>query len=150
MTNPSENQLLPAWGPKKSPARKTAYLLRRGAPESIDELFTHTLVGFDTVTPFILQSLKQFPQLNRDRFTVRTDSDVAQLNLIRAGAGIGMCQEQLADFPVPLQRIMPGFFAFHLDVWLVMHEDLRHSQACKTVFDFLAEDLQGYINRVLR
>lgn len=127
-----------------------AYLSRRGSPESIDELFTHTLVGFDTVTPFILQSLKQFPQLNRDRFTVRTDSDVAQLNLIRAGAGIGMCQVQLADFPVPLQRIMPEFFAFHLDTWLVMHEDLRHSQACKTVFDFLAEDLQGYINRVLR
>ncbi|MGF6099851.1 DNA-binding transcriptional LysR family regulator [Enterobacter sp. A4] len=127
-----------------------AYLSRRGTPESIDELFTHTLVGFDTETPFILQSLKQFPQLNRDRFTVRTDSDVAQLNLIRAGAGIGMCQVQLADFPVPLQRIMPEFFAFHLDTWLVMHEDLRHSQACKTVFDFLAEDLQGYINRVLR
>jgi DNA-binding transcriptional LysR family regulator len=81
---------------------------------------------------------------------VRTDSDVAQLNLIRAGAGIGMCQVQLADFSPPLQRIMPDFFAFHLDTWLVMHEDLRHSQACKTVFDFLAEGLQAYINRAKR
>ncbi|WP_227632073.1 LysR substrate-binding domain-containing protein [Klebsiella michiganensis] len=45
-------------------------------------------------------------QLNRERFTVRTDSDVAQLNLIRAGAGIGMCQVQLAYFPVPLERVM--------------------------------------------
>ena len=107
-------------------------------------------MGFDTITPFILQSLKQFPQLNRDLFTVRTDSDVAQLNLIRAGAGIGMCQVQLADFPTPLQRIMPDFFALHLDTWLVMHEDLRHSQACKAVFDFLAEDLQAYINRAHR
>lgn len=123
---------------------------RHGAPESIEELLTHTLVGFDTITPFILQSLKQFPQLNRDLFTVRTDSDVAQLNLIRAGAGIGMCQVQLADFPTPLQRIMPDFFALHLDTWLVMHEDLRHSQACKTVFDFLAEDLQAYIKRAQR
>lgn len=123
---------------------------RHGAPESIDELLTHTLVGFDTITPFILQSLKQFPQLNRDLFTVRTDSDVAQLNLIRAGAGIGMCQVQLADFPTPLQRIMPDFFALHLDTWLVMHEDLRHSQARKTVFDFLAEDLQAYIKRAQR
>ena len=127
-----------------------AYLSRRGAPESIDELFTHTLVGFDNLTPFILQALKQYPQLNRDLFTVRTDSDIAQLNLIRAGAGIGMCQVQLADFSPPLQRIMPDFFAFHLDTWLVMHEDLRHSQACKTVFDFLAEGLQAYINRAKR
>lgn len=45
---------------------------------------------------------------------------------------------------------MPDFFAFHLDTWLVMHEDLRHSQACKTVFDFLAEGLQAYINREKR
>ena len=127
-----------------------AYLSRRGAPESIDELFTHTLVGFDNLTPFILQALKQYPQLNRDLFTVRTDSDIAQLNLIRAGAGIGMCQVQLADFSPPLQRIMPDYFAFHLDTWLVMHEDLRHSQACKTVFDFLAEGLQAYINRAKR
>lgn len=152
MTTPVQEQLI---------ARRTgkieiglhaapAYLSRHGAPESIEELLTHTLVGFDTITPFILQSLKQFPQLNRDLFTVRTDSDVAQLNLIRAGAGIGMCQVQLADFPTPLQRIMPDFFALHLDTWLVMHEDLRHSQACKTVFDFLAEDLQAYIKRAQR
>lgn len=86
----------------------------------------------------------------RDLFTVRTDSDIAQLNLIRAGVGIGMCQVQLADFSPPLQRIIPDFFAFHLDTWLVMHEDLRHSQACKTVFDFLAEGLQVYINRAKR
>ncbi|SLQ71336.1 transcriptional regulator lysR family [Klebsiella quasipneumoniae] len=41
---------------------------------------------------------------------------------------------------------MPGFFAYHLDTWLVMHEDLRHSKACKTVFDILAAGLQTYIN----
>jgi DNA-binding transcriptional LysR family regulator len=55
-----------------------SYLARHGMPESIDALFTHTLVGFDKTTPFILQALKHFPQLNRERFTVRTDSDVAQ------------------------------------------------------------------------
>ncbi len=125
-----------------------SYLARHAALESIGELFTHTLVGFDKTTPFILQALKHYPQLNRERFTVRTDSDVAQLNLIRAGAGIGMCQVQLADFSVPLARLMPDFFAFHLDTWLVMHEDLRHSKVCKTVFDILAEGLQAYINNV--
>lgn len=123
------------------------YLARHGEPESIDALFTHALVGFDKMTPFILQALKHYPQLNRETFTLRTDSDVAQLNLIRAGAGIGMCQVQLADFPVPLKRLMADFFAFYLDTWLVMHEDLRHSQACKTVFNILAEGLQSYINK---
>ncbi|QJW54806.1 HTH-type transcriptional regulator PgrR [Serratia plymuthica] len=123
----------------------SSYLARRAAPESMEKLFTHTLVGFDKMTPFILQALKHYPQLHRELFTLRTDSDVAQLNLIRAGAGIGMCQVQLANSPVPLQRLMPDFFAFHLDTWLVMHEDLRHSKACKTVFDILAEGLRAYI-----
>ncbi|RDT51546.1 LysR family transcriptional regulator [Escherichia coli] len=123
------------------------YLAHHTAPENIDELFTHTLVGFDKTTPFILQALKQYLQLSRERFTVRTDSDVAQLNLIREGAGIGMCQVQLARLPVPLERLMPDFFAFHLDTWLVMHEDLRHSKACKTVFDILATGLQAYISK---
>ncbi|MEB6538910.1 LysR family transcriptional regulator [Serratia plymuthica] len=123
----------------------SSYLARRAAPESMEELFTHTLVGFDKMTPFILQALKHYPQLHRELFTLRTDSDVAQLNLIRAGAGIGMCQVQLANSPVPLQRLMPDFFAFHLDTWLVMHEDLRHSKACKTVFDILAEGIRAYI-----
>lgn len=122
-----------------------SYLARHAAPESIEELFTHTLVGFDKTTPFILQAMKHYPQLNRERFTVRTDSDVAQLNLIRAGAGIGMCQVQLANFSTPLKRLMPDFFAYYLDTWLVMHEDLRHSQACKAVFDSLVEGLQTYI-----
>lgn len=122
-----------------------SYLARHAAPESMEALFTHTLVGFDKTTPFILQALKHYPQLHRELFTVRTDSDVAQLNLIRAGAGIGICQVQLADFPVQLQRLLPDFFAFHLDTWLVMHEDLRHSKACKTVFDILAEGLRAYI-----
>lgn len=124
-----------------------AYLARHAAPNSIESLLTHTLVGFDKMTPFILQALKHYPSLNREIITVRTDSDVAQLNLIRAGAGIGMCQVQLASSPVPLQRLMPDFFAFHLDTWLVMHEDLRHSKACKAVFDILAEGLQAYITR---
>ncbi|HCI4632793.1 TPA: LysR family transcriptional regulator, partial [Klebsiella quasipneumoniae subsp. similipneumoniae] len=36
-------------------------------------------------------------------------------------------------------------FSLYLDTWLVMHEDLRHSPACKRVFNFLAEGLQTYI-----
>lgn len=67
---------------------------------------------------------------------MRTDSDLAQLSLIRAGAGIGICQAPLADGIIPLQRVLAADFSLYLDTWLVMHEDLRHSPACKRVFDF--------------
>lgn len=76
---------------------------------------------------------------------MRTDSDLAQLSLIRAGAGIGICQAPLADGIIPLQRVLAADFSLYLDTWLVMHEDLRHSPACKRVFDFFAQGLQAYI-----
>lgn len=123
----------------------TSYLARYGTPESTEDLLKHALVGFDQNTPFIRKALKKYPQLNRDFFSMRTDSDVAQLNLIRAGAGIGICQVQLANGYIPLQRLLPNFFSLYLDTWLVMHEDLRNSRCCKLVFDFLAKGLQEYI-----
>ena len=123
----------------------TAYLARHGAPESTEDLLKHALVGFDRNTPFIRNVLKKYPQLNRDLFSIRTDSDVAQLSLIRAGAGIGICQVQLANGYVPLQRILPHFFSLYLDTWLVMHEDLRNSRCCKLVFDVLSKGLAEYI-----
>lgn len=41
---------------------------------------------------------------------MRTDSDLAQLSLIRAGAGIGICQAPLADGIIPLQRVLAADF----------------------------------------
>ncbi|HBX7139871.1 TPA: LysR family transcriptional regulator [Klebsiella pneumoniae] len=96
-----------------------AYLTRQGLPTTLDDLASHALIGFD--------------------------SDLAQLSLIRAGAGIGICQVPLADGIIPLQRVLAADFSLYLDTWLVMHEDLRHSPACKRVFDFLAQGLQAYI-----
>lgn len=124
-----------------------AYLARHGAPESFDDLPAHALIGFDQNTPLVRKALRQYPQLQRNAFSMRTDSDLAQLNLIRAGAGIGICQVQLADGYIPLQRVLPDFFALYLDTWLVMHEDLRNNPCCKLVFDMLAEGLQEYARR---
>ncbi|MFH4827487.1 LysR family transcriptional regulator, partial [Klebsiella pneumoniae] len=89
--------------------------------------------------------LQAYPRFQREAFAMRTDSDLAQLSLIRAGAGIGICQAPLADGIIPLQRVLAADFSLYLDTWLVMHEDLRHSPACKRVFDFLAQGLQAYI-----
>ena len=76
---------------------------------------------------------------------MRTDSDLAQLALIRAGAGIGMCQVGLARRSEALVRLMPRSFSLQLDTWVTMHEDLRHSPRCRVAFDALVEGLQQYV-----
>ncbi|MFJ1467219.1 LysR family transcriptional regulator [Massilia orientalis] len=122
-----------------------AYLARRGAPATLADLGNHALIGYDRPTPFVRQAAKALPGFTRDRFALRTDSDVAQLALIRAGAGIGVCQVPLAMCAPALVRVLPDAFAFRLDTWVTMHEDLRASPHCRIAFDALAAGLEDYI-----
>ena len=75
---------------------------------------------------------------------MRADSDLAQLALIRAGAGIGFCQAALAARDRKLVRVLPQSCALLLDTWVTMHEDLRHSPRCRAVFDALVQCLLAH------
>lgn len=121
------------------------YLARRGTPRTEAELMGHDLIGFDSETPFIRALGKSIGVVQRDAFALRTDNDLAQLAAIRAGHGIGFCQVGLAKRHGALVRVMPKRFAFKLDTWLAMHEDLRASPRCQVTFQALAEGLRAYI-----
>ncbi len=67
------------------------YLKNRGTPLSWKDFAEHPIIGFDEETPFLRNARKSTPAWNRDVFSIRTDSDQAQLALIRSGCGIGIC-----------------------------------------------------------
>jgi DNA-binding transcriptional LysR family regulator len=121
------------------------YLDRRGVPARLEELSNHALIGFDQETAALRSMLKRAPALQRASFTLRANSDLAQLNAIRAGFGIGICQVRLGKRDKTLVRVLPEAFELTLDTWLAMHEDLRTSRRCRVVFDALAAGLGGYI-----
>ncbi|MBR8455942.1 LysR family transcriptional regulator [Burkholderia dolosa] len=122
-----------------------AYLARRGTPQTPSELAKHALIGFDEETPFLRAAASTLPvEWRRHAFMVRSDSDLAQLALIRAGAGIGVCQVALARRDPQLVRVLPDVFSFPLETWVTMHEDLRHSARCKATFDALFDGLQRH------
>ncbi|WP_119679410.1 LysR family transcriptional regulator [Indioceanicola profundi] len=123
-----------------------AYLARRGTPRTLEELEHHSLIGFDRETPAIRNVLRRMPWLERTRFALRTDSDLAQLAAIRAGFGIGVCQVPLARREPRLVRLLPDRFALNLGTWLVMHEDLRSTPRCRAVFDGLASGLKSHLS----
>ncbi|HEY0207918.1 LysR family transcriptional regulator [Acerihabitans sp.] len=117
------------------------YLRRHGMPAIPADLTRHALIGFDEETPYLRAASRQLPIWTRDAFAFRTDSDLAQLALIRAGCGIGICQTALAG---GLVRVLPEQYNFTLATWVTLHEDLRASPRCKATFDALVLGLRNY------
>lgn len=147
MTQPTQEQLIArriGAVPLGLHAHKR-YLDKHGTPASLADLAQHALIGFDEETPFVRAARKDFPLWNRDNFAVRTDSDMAQMAMIRAGCGIGVCQVNLAARDPNLVNILPGSIPLSLETWLTMHEDLRNNPRCKVTFDALVKGLQDYI-----
>lgn len=122
------------------------YLDRHGTPQSIDALAQHRLIGFDRKTAFVRAVAEQVPLLATSHFTLRADSNLAQLALIRAGCGIGVCQVSLVRDDPDMVRLLATDFELPLDTWIVMHEDLRGSPRCRAAFDALVSGLSAYIH----
>jgi DNA-binding transcriptional LysR family regulator len=121
------------------------YLSRHGTPKSVADLADHALIGFDETTAFIRDAGKKFSVWRREAFSMRTDNSLAQLALIRSGAGIGVCQVGIARRDGDIVRVLPKQFALALETWITMHQDLRNSPRCRVTFDALVEGLQQHL-----
>lgn len=123
------------------------YLARHGRPQSLAELASHRLIGYDQETPFLRAASARLnlPAWSRERFAARCDSDLGQLALLRAGAGIGICQIALARRDPELVQLFPQQFSMALESWVVMHEGLRRSPRCRMSFDALVQGLRAYM-----
>jgi DNA-binding transcriptional LysR family regulator len=121
------------------------YLDRHGKPGSIADLANHSLIGFDEPTEFIRNAGKSVPGWRRESFVLRTDNDLAQLALIRSGAGIGACQTAIARRDEAMVHVLPKQISLSLDTWITMHEDLRNSPRCRVTFEALVKGLQHHV-----
>lgn len=128
-------------------ARKD-YLSRHGTPRKVVDLANHSIIGYDQPSDLVRNAGESLKGITRDVFSLRTDNDLAQLALIRAGAGIGACQVAIARRNVALVRVLPKTFSLQLETWVTMHEGLRNVPRCRATFDTLVDGLQKYAARL--
>jgi DNA-binding transcriptional LysR family regulator len=121
------------------------YLARFGEPRSIADLATHCLIGFDRDNRSFRSAGDFARKMTREVFGFRCDSDLAQIAALRAGVGIGGCQENIARRMPELVPVLPNAFHHALEVWLVMHEDLKTTRRVRLLFDHLAAGLTAYV-----
>lgn len=120
------------------------YVRRCGLPSGMHDLAGHTLVGSDR-DPTFPRAVAAIG-LRPEQFGFRTDSILAQIEAIVRGVGIGGTHLRIAARFPTLVRVFPDLSVDPLEVWIVMHQDLRADPAVRTVFDALSSALQSYTN----
>ena len=64
---------------------------------------------------------------------------------MRAGVGVGGCQENIARRTPELTAVLPNAFHYAMEVWLVMHEDLKATRRVRLLFESLAAGLTDFV-----
>jgi DNA-binding transcriptional LysR family regulator len=124
-----------------------AYLGARGVPQGPDDLLSHDLIGFDRSEAIIAGARAMGFELRRDNFALRTDSQTAAWEMMRAGLGIGFAQRSLVLETPGMREILPMLRPPPLEVWLTTHRELFLSARIRVIYDRLAASLTDYIQR---
>jgi len=123
-----------------------SYLQKHGVPRTMDDLAAHTLIGPDRNAPPPSAQAQLDIEISRGMFAVRTDSELTQLAALRAGLGICPCQPNIAARDPNLVPLLQREFGFSLEMWVVMHEDLKADRRMRALFDHLVARLKEYVD----
>jgi DNA-binding transcriptional LysR family regulator len=120
----------------------SAYLQARGRPRGLD--FTgHDLIGFGEPVARIADSLWLLEHASTGRIVFRSHNTAAQLQACLDGMGIGPLPRYVGDPQPDLVRLDPPPVVVRQDIWLVVHEDLRHTARVRVCADFLAAGIRS-------
>ncbi len=119
------------------------YLDRHGIPSDFDSSSGHTWIGMDRDAAWH-RFLAEEGLSARD-FGYRCDNTLAQIQAVRDGVGIGAMHVALGARDDELVRVLPDVQLPPLEMWLVMHTDLRGNAAVRAVFERLVAALIDYV-----
>lgn len=113
-----------------------SYLEAKGAPETLEALKDHRLVGYveDLIFTPALNFSVHF--LRNWQSTIEVSSALGQFEVVRAGGGIGILHDFMVRDASKLVPVLPDERLLR-SYWTVWHEDLKNSRRIKEVVLFL-------------
>lgn len=120
-----------------------SYLDRYGAPETLEALFDHCMIGYDR-DDRIIQGIRAMGwPVTRDMFAVRCDDQNTYWELVRAGCGVGFTQQLLAERDPNMVRLFPELPLDPLPIWLAAPEAMRSTPRIKRVWALLEAGIKA-------
>ncbi|HEX4298003.1 MAG TPA: LysR family transcriptional regulator [Devosia sp.] len=127
-----------------------SYLGQHGTPETAADLGRHVLVGLDRDDQILRGARALGFELKRADFALRTDSQTAMWEMLKAGLGIGFAQLGLVRDTPGMRVLLPALQPPPLEVWLTTHRELFLSPRIRAIYDRLAAGLGDYVGRLAR
>lgn len=127
-------------------AASRAYLDRRDAPAAPAGLGAHRIVGYIPDMIFD-RELDYLSEVGIERVALASTSVAVQLNLLRAGGGIGIVHDFALPAAPDLVRVLPEV-RLARTFWLIRHADDRRVERLSRFARLLAEGLRREIARL--
>ena len=117
-----------------------AYLKGRKKPESLEDLASHSIIGFDLLAERASRVMNLPDLFAKSSLNYSTDSSALHLRLLDSGCGMGLSLVNVNQ--LNRIRVLPTLVNFHSDVWIAMHEELKKSKKFRSVFKELSETIK--------
>lgn len=116
-----------------------SYLADKGTPTSLDQLAEHEVIESAGAIAELAQARRVREIAGSASAGVYCDNLVTQFAALQAGVGLMALPLYMASAAPGLQRLLPEDFDLALDLWLLVHRDLRPVARIGVVFEFLAD-----------
>ncbi len=113
------------------------YLARQSLSQTTLPIEAHDIIGWSDPLSFIAVPKALRTWTNGSNATLTVDSMAATLLALKAGHGLGVLPCIIGGADEHLIRVMPELCHQDESIWLVVHDDIRHTRRVRTVCDFL-------------
>lgn len=115
----------------------TAYLDRYGTPRTAKDLKGHHFLSFGDASEMLSHLTPLGFDLTRENFRLGSESGVVSWEMARAGLGIAIMSDGVAESAPGMQRIVTDMQTIVFPTWLTTHRELHTSRRIRLVYDRL-------------
>ncbi|MCP4503758.1 MAG: LysR family transcriptional regulator [Deltaproteobacteria bacterium] len=119
------------------------YLKSLGDLVKPSDLAKADFIGIDLGSAFMDALNHMGLELTERNFPVISENLLVMWELVKAGVGIGIIQDDVGDTEPRVVRVLEEFPPMAFPMWLVARREIAHSRRIRRVFDFLAAELSG-------